>query len=153
MITPGLVHLGAAAIALTTGLLLFASRKGTVRHRRLGFLYLAAMVNLNVGCVDRRHRRGIGPFHMLTIVSLATLVGAYLVVLLGRPGRGRSEAHGTMMAWSYAGACQRRCPRASARLLPRWPFPSGCRSAIPAPDRRVGTCGHALLEVRRPRFR
>ncbi len=104
MITPGLVHLGAAVIALVTGLLLFASRKGTMRHRRLGYLYLAAMVNLNVAAWSVDTDGVIGPFHVLTVVSLATLVGAYLVILLGRPGRGRSEAHGTMMAWSFAGA-------------------------------------------------
>ncbi len=36
-------------------------------------------------------------------MSVATLVGAYAILMTGRGSRSRSEAHGTMMAWSYAG--------------------------------------------------
>ncbi len=48
MISAGLIHVAAAVIAMFAGAVLFGSRKGTKRHRRLGYLYLGAMVNLNV---------------------------------------------------------------------------------------------------------
>jgi uncharacterized membrane protein len=103
MIPPGLIHVAAAAVALGAGAALFAGRKGTMRHRRLGFLYLGAMAYVNLAAWSVDTRGAIGPFHVLTVLSVATLVGAYVILLTGRRSRGRSEAHGTMMAWSYAG--------------------------------------------------
>ncbi len=104
MIAPGVLHVAAAAVALLAGAFLFASRKGTRRHRRLGYLYLAAMTNLNLAAWAVDTGGAIGPFHYLTLLSLATLIGAYAIIVTGRSGPGRSEAHGIMMAWSYAGA-------------------------------------------------
>jgi uncharacterized membrane protein len=103
MIPSGLIHVAAAAVALGAGAALFAGRKGTMRHRRLGFLYLGAMAYVNLAAWSVDTRGGIGPFHALTVVSVATLVGAYVILLVGRRSRGRNEAHGAMMAWSYAG--------------------------------------------------
>ncbi len=104
MISPGLVHVTAAAVALAVGALIFRAPKGTMRHRRFGFLYVGAMVYLNIAAWAVDTKGVIGPFHYLTVVSLATLALAYSSVLLGRRSRVRGETHGILMAWSYAGA-------------------------------------------------
>lgn len=103
MIPAGVVHVAAAVIAMSVGAVMFGSQKGTKRHLRLGYLYLAAMVNVNVAAWTVDTGGTIGPFHVLTIVSVVTLVGAYSLVVTGRPGAGRRESHGVLMAWSYAG--------------------------------------------------
>ncbi len=104
MIPPGLLHVSAAVVALVCGVVIFAARKGTMRHRRLGFLYLGAMIYVNLAAWAVDTDGALGPFHVLTLVSVATLAAAYGIVVLGRRGRATSEAHGIMMAWSYAGA-------------------------------------------------
>jgi uncharacterized membrane protein len=103
VIPPGLIHVAAAVVALVAGAILLAGRKGTMRHRRLGYLYLGAMAYVNLAAWTVDTHGAIGLFHVLTIVSVATLVGAHAILLTGRRSRGRSEAHGAMMAWSYAG--------------------------------------------------
>jgi len=104
VIPPGAIHVGAAIIAIVVGALMFASPKGTRRHRRLGYLYVAAMVNVNLAAWTVDSGGVVGTFHVLTIVSLATLFAAYAVIVTGRRSDRRSEAHGILMAWSYAGA-------------------------------------------------
>lgn len=103
MIAPGVLHVGAAVLVLVLGIVLFAGPKGSMRHRRFGFAYLGSMVYVNASAWMVDTDGSLGPFHYLTVLSLATIAGAYLILMVGPTGRGRSEAHGIMMAWSYVG--------------------------------------------------
>jgi uncharacterized membrane protein len=103
VISPGIIHVAAALTAILVGAYVLAARKGTVRHRRLGYLYLAAMGYVNFAALAIDTNGALGPFHALAFVSLANLAAGYLVLLLAPPGRRRTDAHGMLMMWSYSG--------------------------------------------------
>ncbi len=127
MISAGVLHVLAAVTAIVVGAIVLRGRKGSGRHRRSGYLYLGAMVYLNLAALAIDTKGVIGPFHVLAFVSLANLAAAYTVLLVGRAGRARTEAHGVLMMWSYAGFVTAGIGQAAARLdLPVGPIIGIC---------------------------
>lgn len=96
-------HIAAALLAMGTGAVVLLGRKGTRRHRRLGWAYVASMLAMNGSALlIYRLFGGFGPFHVAAIASLGTLVVGVLV--MRRPREPRAvERHYYWMTWSYVG--------------------------------------------------
>ena len=98
--------------ALGSGLLVMLRTKGTRAHRTTGWIYVASMYVLCVASFGigatasapfvRAFGIGWGMFHVMALVSLATLTGG-LVPILRRRGRHWFESHVAFMLWSYVG--------------------------------------------------
>lgn len=65
----GLLHTGAAVLALAAGAVVLLQREGTRLHRRIGWAYVASMATMN-GTALLIHRLfgGFGPFHLVATV-------------------------------------------------------------------------------------
>jgi len=100
----GTAHIALAVASLTLGAMVFLQPKGGRRHRLLGRLYAGALVLVNVSALlVYEESSGPGPFHVLALVSLATLSAGLVPALLRRPGGSWLEAHAYFMSWSYVG--------------------------------------------------
>lgn len=98
-----LAHLSAAIVAIVIGIWVFASPKGTTRHRVLGGIYVGLLVLLDVAALSLHREAVFGPFHMLAILSLATILVAIGLMVLTRRPPAIVATHAFMMSWSYAG--------------------------------------------------
>ncbi|HMK80115.1 MAG TPA: DUF2306 domain-containing protein [Xanthobacteraceae bacterium] len=117
----GAAHGAAAIAALGFGLFVLADRKGTSAHRALGAAYVAAMVATNGTALGIYRLTGqIGPFHLLALISLATVARGVAAVLRRRPGW--LARHYACMAWSYLGLLSAAAAEAISRapLAARW---------------------------------
>ena len=86
----GLVHALLGVAALILGLAVLLRRKGTRGHRRLGQAYVLTMALLNVTALMIYDLYGrFGPFHVASLISLATVGGGFVPVYLRR-----HEGHG-----------------------------------------------------------
>lgn len=95
----GAAHVAAAFAALVFGFVVVVLPKGTELHRALGMGYTTAMVVLNIAALMIYRASGhFGPFHLLALLSLATIGGGIVAVSRGRIGR-----HYQMMTFSYFG--------------------------------------------------
>jgi len=87
---------------MSSGAVVLLRRKGTLSHKRLGYLYAFSMIGLNItALLIYRLFHGPGPFHVLAVVSLSTLIAGLLPALRRRAGW--LERHYRLMAWSYVG--------------------------------------------------
>lgn len=79
MNTTGLIHTVFGYSALGFGGLILLLRKGSGLHRLLGYSYVLSMLALNVTALGiYRVFRTFGPFHVLALVSLASVVAGFL---------------------------------------------------------------------------
>jgi len=100
----GLVHVVGAASALLTGALVLSLPKGTRQHRYFGRFYVSSMVIVNAAALTLFQQTGLwGPFHVLAVISLATIGAGIVPFLLGYRGSAITERHSYFMAWSYVG--------------------------------------------------
>jgi uncharacterized membrane protein len=100
----GLVHAAFGVGALILGLSLLLRRKGTRVHRRIGQAYVLSMVLLNATALMIYDLYGrFGPFHVASVISLATLGAGFVPVYLRRPRAGWLQQHAIFMCWSYVG--------------------------------------------------
>lgn len=100
----GLIHalLGVAAPLL--GLVVLLRHKGTRAHRRLGQGYVLSMLLLNVTALMIYDLYGsFGPFHVASIISLATVGAGFVPAYVRRPQATWMPRHATFMCWSYVG--------------------------------------------------
>jgi uncharacterized membrane protein len=100
----GVAHAAAGLIGLGSGLAVFLGRKGTARHVRIGWVYVAAMVWVDGSALLIRHLTGrFNLFHALAVVSLAMVLGGVAQVVLRRRIRRWLWRHYQYMSWSYVG--------------------------------------------------
>jgi uncharacterized membrane protein len=100
----GLVHALLGVAALILGLAVLMRRKGTHVHRRLGQGYVLTMVLLNATALMIYDLYGrFGPFHVASVISLATVGGGFVPVYLRRPREAWIHLHAWFMCWSYVG--------------------------------------------------
>ena len=109
----GLTHTAAALLALGSGAAVLVMRKGTTRHRQVGWVYVSSMLALNgTALFIFRLFGGVGPFHVFAIFSLITVILAVRAgANAGRHRRARQmaeraravEQHFAWMTWSYVG--------------------------------------------------
>jgi uncharacterized membrane protein len=90
--------------SLAFGLSVFLMRKGTSRHKLIGKCYVGVMLGLNLTAFGiYKVFGGFGLFHWLAVLSLATLIPAYLAVLFRTKIKTWLSYHYEFMAWSYIG--------------------------------------------------
>lgn len=102
----GQVHLGLALLALALGPVIFAMKKGTSRHRLLGYLFISSMLAVNVTALSKYDfTGGFNFFHIAAISSLATLLPAigFLIAGLKTQKNLYFGLHGALMGWTYFG--------------------------------------------------
>jgi uncharacterized membrane protein len=129
----GLLHTGTAIVALIAGAATLLTRKGTRRHRQIGWLYVASMILLNTSALFiYRLFGGFGPFHVGAIFSLVTVtvgvaaaVGARRHRMARDPvGRARRvEQHYFWMSFSYVGLLAAAVAETVTRLPALRPAP------------------------------
>lgn len=99
----GAVHAAIGLAAVVVGTVMVLMDKGTVSHRRVGRLFAALLLAVNLTSFLLYDLLGRwGPFHSLAVVNLVTLAFGLVVVWLKRP-RGWLGLHGRCMSWAYAG--------------------------------------------------
>jgi uncharacterized membrane protein len=100
----GLVHALLGVAGLLLGLLVLLRRKGTGVHRRIGQGYVVSMLLLNATALMIYDLYGrLGPFHVASVISVATLGAGFVPVYFRRPQATWMQLHATFMCWSYVG--------------------------------------------------
>jgi uncharacterized membrane protein len=121
----GLIHVGFEMLALVFGLVIFCMTKGTQLHRCLGYLYVVSMLGLNVtALLIYRVFGAFGPFHVLALVSLASVVAGLVPACLKRPRGKWLRRHYEAICWSYVGLLA----ATAAEIAVRLPFVHGHRT-------------------------
>lgn len=100
----GTAHIVFAVSALILGAAVACRPKGGRSHRTLGYSYALSLLLVNVCALSvYEDSAGMGPFHILAVVSLVTLTAGFVPVFLRRPVSGWLDLHGYFMSWSYVG--------------------------------------------------
>ena len=144
----GLVHALFGIAALILGLALLLRPKGTHVHRRIGRAYVVSMLSLNITALMIYDLYGrFGPFHVASVISLATVGAGFVPVYLRRPRVGWMQLHATFMCWSYVGLLAAFVSEVAVRD-PR----VGFGSAVIAATVIVVAGGAVLIHTRVPRI-
>lgn len=104
--TKGGWHFAMALMAMVLGAINLIARKGSPAHRLLGTGYVVAMLAVNTTALTSYSISGeMTLFHWFALVSLATLLPAYALIVLYKLRRQdwMTAAHAHFMAWSYFG--------------------------------------------------
>ena len=133
----GSLHVAAAVLALAVAAIVLVRTKGTTAHVRLGWLYVVLLVLVDVFAL-LTYQNGVGPFHLLAVISLATLTAG----LVWSPRRrGSRQTHGILMIWSIAGLVAAGLAQGATAALPQAsPWPTVAATA--------SVCLHAALATR-----
>lgn len=111
------IHVTLGCLALLAGTAILPLRKGTMLHRQLGYIYILAMLGLNVtALLIYRLFGSFGPFHALALASLATLLLGCLPVWFRRPADRWLVNHYFGMGWSYVGLLAATAAEIAVRL-------------------------------------
>ncbi|MFD2569006.1 DUF2306 domain-containing protein [Spirosoma soli] len=116
----GIFHLTAALLAMLFGALTFYTEKGSLRHKQVGYVYVAAMVVVNVTAfqIYALFNR-FGPFHGAAIWSSISILLGMVPVILKRPGNGKwLHLHYYFMNWSVVGLYAAFWAESLVRLFP-----------------------------------
>ncbi|GEM_PF-978115 len=125
----GWLHTIACLIALSAGAYLLAARKGTRRHRRLGWWYAGAMLMLNLSVffiyrfdvVPGTGQAGpghFGLFHWFAVIALASVALALFAASRQRGSATWGHVHAQAMLGSYYGLIGGLVNEMFARILP-----------------------------------
>jgi uncharacterized membrane protein len=99
----GFVHLLFSILALILGSWVLFSPKGTSSHKKAGYVYVVAMLGVNLTAFFMYRLFGhFGMFHWMALVSLATLLAGMVPMLLKKP-RSYVSLHFNFMYWSVFG--------------------------------------------------
>jgi uncharacterized membrane protein len=122
IVTLGQVHFAVAIAVLVTGAAVVALRRGTGPHRLIGFVYALSMFSATGAALLIYNLTGeFGPFHVLALISLITLIAGTTPVLLRRPSGGWIDLHAHFLSWSYVGLAAAAAAETLTRL-PEAPF-------------------------------
>lgn len=92
------LHVFAALAALTAGIAVMASPKGTQLHRRIGWVFVPTMAIVALSSLFIARNGHFSAIHLLTLLTLVSLPGA---VISRR--RGNIRAHKQAMIGLFAG--------------------------------------------------
>jgi uncharacterized membrane protein len=133
MISLGWTHTVAALTALVAGAAVLLTRKGTRRHRQLGWVYVVSMLLLNgTALLIYRLFGRVGPFHVGAVFSFVTVVAGTVAALGARRARVRRDAvararalerHYQWMTWSYVGLAAAAVSEIATRMPALRPRP------------------------------
>lgn len=98
----GDIHLISALIAMVTGLIVLLRPKGTTWHKRIGYVYITAMLVLNATALGIYHLSGsFVIFHFFAFVSLGSIIGGMYPTI--RRMKNWIHYHYEFMGWSVIG--------------------------------------------------
>lgn len=92
------LHALAALTSLAAGLTILALRKGTTRHRLVGWIFVVGMA---VTAVSSAFITSNGHYSAIHLLSVLTIVNLPYAIILRR--RGDIVGHRTAMLWLFAG--------------------------------------------------
>jgi uncharacterized membrane protein len=101
-----LVHIGSTLAALILGAWMLAARKGTLNHRRVGWVWVVLMGVAALSSLLIAPRSaflgvtGLSPIHVLTLVTIASLVAGIWAIR-----RRNRRGHQITMTVLYVGGC------------------------------------------------
>ncbi len=102
--TFGLIHLISSIVALITGTFVLVIRKGTLRHKRIGYVYVLSMILLLLtSFMIYRLFDGWGVFHYASIASFITIGLGMVPIWTKRPTIKWKNMHLSFMYWSVIG--------------------------------------------------
>ena len=94
-------------VALISGLAIILLGKGTALHRLVGRVYAASMYVLCLASFAIQDTtpffRGFGMFHLMALVSIATVTGGMIPALFRARFKDWFSWHFSFMLWSYVG--------------------------------------------------
>jgi len=96
------LHALAAMAALTTGIVQLVLPKGGLRHRVLGWVWVALMTVVAVSSMWIHDISLFGPFSPIHILSVATLY--WLIFGVRKIRQGKIKTHSIVMIWLFFGA-------------------------------------------------
>jgi uncharacterized membrane protein len=100
----GLIHLISGIVAIIFGGGVLLMKKGTLLHRRVGYLYVASMVVLIISSFFIYRLFGtFGLFHFFSLVAIFSLVAGMLPMFKKVKTPKDYETHFTRMYWSVVG--------------------------------------------------
>ena len=121
-------------------------QKGGSRHRVLGYLYSGALLLVNLSALSvYEQSSGPGPFHVLALISLATLTGGFVPASLRYPRNSWLELHAYFMSWSYVGLLA----AGAAQMATKFVGPGSLQVVIPSV--LIVLVGAILIHSRVPR--
>lgn len=98
----GFLHTVVAILAMTLGTIVLIGKKGTKRHKRIGYAYVVSMFLLNATAFGIYNFGGLSLFHGFAIVSLAALA-AGIIPAIRRKTAKWYRSHFYFMSWSVVG--------------------------------------------------
>ena len=102
--TTGLIHLISSLFALIFGAMILIMKKGTKRHKQIGYAYVISMaILLTTAFLIYRLFNGWGIFHYATIASLVTTALGMVPIWTKKPTNIWVFRHFTFMYWSVIG--------------------------------------------------
>jgi uncharacterized membrane protein len=97
----GWFHFITSVVALITGLVVILNPKGTLFHKRIGYIYVVSMLSLNISSFFIVNFGGLSLFHFFAIVSLVSIAGGMLPTLQKKENW--LAYHYYFMSWSVVG--------------------------------------------------
>ncbi|MEL6363022.1 MAG: DUF2306 domain-containing protein [Pseudomonadota bacterium] len=117
----GGAHFASALIALVLGPVIFFRGKGSSFHRVAGYVFVLAMLTVNITALTMYELSGVpNLFHFFAVLSLSALLPAFYY--LQRAVRTRRndylELHASLMMWAYYGLAAAGVAQVLTRVLP-----------------------------------
>ncbi len=97
----GWFHFLTAVLAMITGSIVLLNKKGTIFHKRIGYIYVTSMLLLNVSSFFIMSFGSFSLFHFFAIVSLVSIFGGMLPTI--KKGKNWFGYHFYFMNWSVVG--------------------------------------------------
>lgn len=118
----GLIHLGSSISALITGSLVLFMKKGTKKHKQIGYAYVVSMAILIITAfMIYRLFNGWGIFHYATVGSLITIALGMIPIWIKKPANKWKYRHFSFMYWSVIGLYSAFAAEVLTRI-PETPF-------------------------------
>jgi uncharacterized membrane protein len=144
----GTIHIVFAIAALAIGAAVIFRPKGGIGHRTLGYFYVIFLFSVNVSALlVYEESVGMGPFHILAIISLVTLISGFIPVFLRRPETSWLNFHAYFISWSYVGLVA----AGVAQLVTMW-FSLPAEVTVGLPSVLVVIVGGVLIHTRVPQI-
>ncbi len=100
----GAFHVMVSVLALISGTMVLAMRKGNRKHKQVGYFYAFNMLLVNLTAFGiYRLWGGFGLFHVAAIIGLLTLLAGMLPIIFRKPRQSYIGLHFSFMYWSIIG--------------------------------------------------
>lgn len=97
----GWFHFITALIAMVSGTVVLLNKKGTIFHKRVGYIYVLMMLLMNISSFFIVNFDGFSIFHFFAIISLLSVIGGIIPAI--RRTNNWFAYHFYFMSWSVVG--------------------------------------------------